>query len=120
MASIIHTAAQRINADTAGVTYLPQQAPGMPAAPTITEVTGALLHGTSEGLGFLTGGIHPENLPLQSFHPLQTAEVVPTDSRPGLLGGLIPRPQGTVAPGPAGGASQLSATVAKLRARLKI
>jgi hypothetical protein len=117
MASIILTAAQRANADVAGHTYVPElpgQTPGSPVGKTATEVFQEVTHGTSEGLGFLAGGVHPESV-LAGLGPLNTAEVAPTDSRPGKLGGLVPRPSGTLAPGPAGAAATVRSTYAKVR-----
>ena len=118
MASIIHTAAQRLNTDTAGLTYVPETPPGAPVSATVSEVGAKLLHGTSEGLGFLTGGTHPESI--GSVANLNTNEVQATDSRPGKMGGLVPRVTGTVAPGPAGAAASARSTWAKLRKGLGI
>ena len=122
MASIIHTAAARINADTAGLTYLPEapgQTPGSPVGIVPAEVAQKVATGTSEGLGFVAGGIHPETL-LAGLLPANNAAVVPSDSKPGRTGGLIPRGTGTLAPGPAGAVAQARSTLAKIRTRLKI
>jgi hypothetical protein len=126
MASIINLASQRINSDTAGLTYLPEapgQTPGSPVGLVPSEVAQKVTTGTSEGLGFITGGLHPEAI-LEAAVPGSHAEVVPTDSKPGRTGGLVPRANGTLGPGPAGAAAQARATLAKtyndLRSRLKI
>jgi hypothetical protein len=116
MASIIHAAAARTNASVAGHTYVPElpgREPGAPVAATTREVVDKV---TGDGLGFLSGGFHPEHLPTV----VNADEIRPTDSRPGLVGGLRPRGQGTVAPGPAGAAAAARSTLAKVRSRLKI
>ena len=127
MASIIHTAAQRINADTAGLTYLPEApgfTPGTQAGAVPSEVGHLASAGTLDGnLGWLSGGLHPESI-VKALLPQNNAEVVPTDSKPGRQGGLIPRGTGTLAPGPAGAVAQAQSTlgkgVAKLRAILGV
>ena len=122
MASTVHLAAQRINTDTAGHTYIPEPpgaTPGSPAGLVPSEVASVVSRGTSEGLGFLAGGVHPEAI-LESLVPSSTAEVLPTDSKPGRQGGLIPRGTGTLAPGPAGAAAMARSTLAKIRSALKV
>jgi hypothetical protein len=123
MASIINTAAQRINADTAGLTYLPEApgtTPGSPAGLVPSELASAVRTGVADGsLGWLSGGLHPESL-VNDLLPQNSAEVVPTDSKPGRTGGLVPRGTGTLAPGPAGAVAAARSTLAKIRASLRI
>ena len=123
MASVINLASQRINTDVAGHTYIPERAgdtPGSPVGLVPSEVASAAHSGAFDGsLGFLSGGIHPEAL-LDKLLPVNNSEVVPTDSKPGRTGGLVPRGTGTLAPGPAGAVAAARSTLAKVRARLQI
>lgn len=123
MAAIINTAAQRINASTAGLTYLPEapgHTPGSPVGLVPADVASAAHTGTADGsLGWLSGGIHPEAI-VKDLLPVNTAEIQPSDSTPGRTGGLVPRGTGTLAPGPAGAVAQAKSTLAKIRARIRI
>jgi hypothetical protein len=122
MASVINLASQRINTDVAGHTYIPEpegHTPGSPVGVVPSEVAAEVSTGTAEGLSFLSGGLHPESI-IEKLTPKSNAEVVPTDSKPGRTGGLVPRGTGTLAPGPAGAVAQARSTLAKIRTRLKV
>jgi hypothetical protein len=124
MATTILLGARQINADTAGLTHLPEpegHTPGSPVGLVPTEVAATVAHGTpsSEGLGFLTGELHPEAV-VADVVSGSKAVVRATDSVPGRLGGLRPRETGTVGNGPAGAAAQARSTLAKIRSTLRI
>ena len=106
MTAPLNLAANRLNADTAGQTNAEPQ-PHTTAGPTLAEVTHQV-EGFDLG-GLFAGGIHPE-API--LHSVSTALARATDSVRGPLGGLTPRGNGTVAPGPAAAVASAQAAVA--------
>ena len=121
MSGAIHVvAARRINADRAGMTATATNAydeSQMPAPATALEA----LHGAVSTAGgalseMLSGGIHPES-PVAV--PVQSGLTRATDSVAGRLGGLRPRLEGALAPGPAGYAATARERVTHILDRLK-
>lgn len=85
MASILHTAAQQVNADTAGRTTHPgEEVPGAPAAPTPGEILHSVVTTTNGALDSLFRQ-EPIAVPITS-----AAAAVPSTATRGPHGGLVP------------------------------
>jgi hypothetical protein len=96
--SVLIPAADRINADTAGLTHVTaQSAPGAPVMATPTEALAAV-PGVSALDSLVAGGFHPESTPAIAA-PSPVSVPIPTSSTLGRLGGLVPKFGGAVAPG---------------------
>jgi hypothetical protein len=121
MSAILGQAAARIQADQHAYTgggQVGELASQTTAGPTVNDV----LHPLA-GVGeMFTGGVHPEAVPDIVVTDLSRA----TDSLRGALGGLRPRGNGVLAPGPAGALPravesikvQVPSTLDRIRARL--
>jgi hypothetical protein len=85
MAAILNTAAQRLNADTAGLTHTGGEPnPGQAAAATPAEVFHSVVHTASGALDALFR--QEPTMPAV----VSTAPEVPTTATPGPNGGLVP------------------------------
>ncbi len=100
MSTIVTQAAQKINADTAGMTHIGAE------QPTAQAISPAELLGPESFGSIFTGGFHPDGL----IQIVDNSLVKPTMSLPGKLGGLVPLHASGSAPGPAGE----SATIAQV------
>lgn len=133
MAAIGYLGATQQNADTAGLTSPePQVIIGTHGVPMRVEALGraapdeaqmaahtatTAAHGLFSPLDELvSGGIHPEGLGI--VNSIGTDLVRATDSVRGPLGGLIPKPGSTVAPGPGGGVAEAKSTLQKALHRI--
>lgn len=93
MAGVLHTASQKINADTAGLTHVPEPpsvSTGAPSPPTLSE----WVHGLPTHFGGLSQIFSDPmaDVPTEVPEFVNTDLVQPTDSILGKLGGLRPNP----------------------------
>lgn len=109
MAAVNILGASKTQADKAGQTYSPPAVTELPGTPPPTTL-GEFLGGEFDSVSLFGGGVHPESA-AGLYAPQPTAVERPTDSLAGRLGGLIARPAGTQASGPAGGAAAAQSTL---------
>lgn len=89
-------AANRINADVAGLTKSAEDEVKTNVSATIREIG----YGYDNIGSMLAGGLHPENFVQNVLEDVNLPKA--SDSLAGHLGGLIPRRNGNLMPGPAG------------------
>lgn len=87
MSAIIHNAAARINADTAGLTSTEAHQPTSGAPASFSDIVGAIPTEFG-GLTHLFGGFGSGGEPT-AYAPINAALEVPT-AKPGIFGGLKP------------------------------
>jgi hypothetical protein len=107
-------ASNKIQADLGSLAHdLPVDQSGAPAPATAGEAA-AHLGIVSEIDSVLSGGTHPETI----WQLIDRSVVQPTDSLAGHFGGLIPRVEGALASGPAGGVAAAKNQVAAALKRM--